>query len=114
MVERHSETNKVRRTRHAAHALDALDRTLLALLLDDARQKYATLGEKVALSPPAVFERVRRLERDGVVRRFTIEIDPSAVGLHVCAFVRVRARVACRLLAASLARFKEVEECHAV
>jgi DNA-binding Lrp family transcriptional regulator len=61
--------------------LDQTDRMLLALLKEDARRKYSELGEAVHLSPPAVHERVKKLERVGTISRYTIEIDPERLGL---------------------------------
>ena len=57
--------------------LDDIDRELLRLLLDDARQPYSDLAERVGLSPPAVSDRVDRLRGLGIIRRFTAEIDRS-------------------------------------
>ncbi len=54
--------------------LDEIDREILRLLLDDARRPYSDIAERVGRSPPAVSERVTRLERLGVIRSFTIEI----------------------------------------
>jgi DNA-binding Lrp family transcriptional regulator len=70
-------------------AVDATDRTLLSLLQDDAQLPYAELGRAVHLSPAAVHERVRRLRRDGVIRRTTVEVDADALGRHLLAFVEV-------------------------
>jgi Lrp/AsnC family transcriptional regulator, leucine-responsive regulatory protein len=69
--------------------VDAIDRRILGLLIEDASRTYAQLGREVALSPAAVHERVRRLRASGVVRRTTVEVDPDALGRHVLAFVLV-------------------------
>ncbi len=93
--------------------IDRIDRMLLALLKQDARRKYAELGEAVHLSPPAVHERVKRLERAGVLRRYTVEIDPQALGLALHAFVRIHlSRIPCEELALALQKFPEVGECY--
>jgi Lrp/AsnC family transcriptional regulator, leucine-responsive regulatory protein len=69
--------------------VDAVDRRIIALLVEDAGRTYAQLGREVALSPAAVHERVRRLRAAGVIRRTTIEVDPEALGRSVLAFVFV-------------------------
>jgi methylenetetrahydrofolate reductase (NADPH) len=51
-------------------SLDRIDRALLEHLMEDCKQSLAVLGEKVGLSPPAVLERVRKLEESGVVRGY--------------------------------------------
>ncbi len=92
--------------------LDQTDRMLLALLKQDAKRKYSELGEAVHLSPPAVHERVKKLERAGTINRYTIEIDPEKLGLTLRAFVRIHiSRVPCEELARALQAFPEVVEC---
>ena len=71
-------------------AIDDVNRRLLAELQDNARLTLAELGRRVALSPPAVAERLQRLERDGVIRGYRTDIDPRAFGLALTAIVRVR------------------------
>ncbi len=93
--------------------LDQTDRMLLALLKQDARRKYSELGEAVHLSPPAVHERVKKLERVGTISRYTIEIDPEKLGLALRAFVRIHvSRIPCEDLARALLAFPEIVECH--
>ena len=93
--------------------VDQTDRMLLALLKEDAKQKYSELGEVVHLSPPAVHERVKKLERAGVIRKYTIEIDPEALGLALHAFVRIHvSQVPCEEMARMLQTFPEVVECY--
>lgn len=69
--------------------MDAIDRKILGLLVEDAGRTYAQLGREVSLSPAAVHERVRRLRASGVIRRTTVDLDPDALGRHVLAFVLV-------------------------
>ncbi|MEV8514320.1 Lrp/AsnC family transcriptional regulator [Dactylosporangium sp. NPDC051484] len=69
--------------------LDALDQRIIALLQEDARSSYAEIGEKVALSAPAVKRRVDRLRSSGVIRGYTALIDPGAVGWTTEAFVEL-------------------------
>jgi len=57
--------------------LDDTDRTILRLLLEDARRSWRDIADRVDLSPPAVADRVERLEDLGVIRRFTVDVDRS-------------------------------------
>jgi Lrp/AsnC family leucine-responsive transcriptional regulator len=92
--------------------LDQTDRMLLALLKEDTKQKYSDLGEIVHLSAPAVHERVKKLERAEVIRKYTIEVDLDALGLTLQAFIRIHiSRVPCEEMARSLQNFPEVVEC---
>jgi Lrp/AsnC family transcriptional regulator, leucine-responsive regulatory protein len=70
--------------------IDDTNRRLLAELQDDARLSLAELGRRVGLSPPAVAERVQRLEEQGVILGYRAEIDPRALGLTLSAVTRVR------------------------
>lgn len=53
------------------------------------RASYAALGREVGLSSPAVAERFARLEEEGVLYH-RIEVDPTALGLPLTAWVRIR------------------------
>jgi DNA-binding Lrp family transcriptional regulator len=55
--------------------LDETDLEILRLLLADARRPYSDIADAVGLSPPAVSDRVARLEEVGVIQRFTLDID---------------------------------------
>lgn len=67
---------------------------ILSVLQEDARISYRDLGVRVGLSANAAADRVRRLRRDGVIRGFTVIIDPAAdtrTGLVV--FIDVTLRI---------------------
>jgi Lrp/AsnC family transcriptional regulator, leucine-responsive regulatory protein len=56
---------------------DEIDLRILQLLTEDARRPYSEVADRVDLSPPAVSERVRKLEEHGIIRRFTLDFDRS-------------------------------------
>ena len=70
--------------------LDRIDRRILTELSADGRMSLAELGRRVSLSPPAVAERVGRLERAGVITGYHAAIDPRALGYQLTAIVRVK------------------------
>jgi Lrp/AsnC family leucine-responsive transcriptional regulator len=70
--------------------IDDTDRLLLAALAADSRAPLKDLAEAIRLSPPATSERLARLRERGVIRAFTIDIDPQALGFTLQAIVRVR------------------------
>ena len=67
--------------------MDVIDRTIVALLRENARRSFKDIGTHVNLSAPAVKRRVDRLEADGVIRGYTAMVDPRAFGWHAEAFV---------------------------
>lgn len=73
-------------------ALDRIDRQIIAALDTDGRASLAEIGKHVGLSGPAVGERIRRLSEDGVIERFTVRIDPFALGYTMEAIVRIKPR----------------------
>lgn len=70
--------------------LDDVDRLILECLQHDSRVSLKELAARAGMSSPAVAERVARLKERGVIRAFTIDIDPRALGYEVQAIVRVR------------------------
>lgn len=72
--------------------MDAIDRDILTLLHQDGRLSHEEIAKRVHLSRPAVHERVRRLEEQGILRGYQALIDWSALNLPLTAFIWVRAR----------------------
>jgi Lrp/AsnC family leucine-responsive transcriptional regulator len=102
----------------ASVELDRTDLLLLAELQRAGRQTNAELAERVHLSASACLRRVQRLEREGVIRGYSAQVDPERLGLGLQAFVRVQLR---HHDAASVAAFgdfvgqwDEVVACHAL
>lgn len=97
-------------------AFDATDYRILAELQCDGRLTMAELGRRIALSPPAAAERVRRLEQMGVITGYAARIDPARLGLGVLALVRVAAfdspADSTRRLRQAVSALPEVIECH--
>jgi Lrp/AsnC family leucine-responsive transcriptional regulator len=71
-------------------AIDGTDFRILNVLLRNGRASFAELGSEVGLSPHGAADRVRRLERAGVITRFTAVIEPANVGRSLDAFIDVR------------------------
>ncbi len=89
---------------------------LIDRLQEHGRESWAKLGEAAGLTGPAVAERVRRLEDDGVILGYCALVNPEAVGATLTAFVSISLEGADHR-AAFLARvdaLPEVQECHHV
>ncbi|HEV8559931.1 MAG TPA: AsnC family transcriptional regulator [Actinophytocola sp.] len=94
-------------------ALDDLDWRILDELQTDGRLSYKELGRRVNLSPPAVAERVRRLEESGVITGYRAQVDPQRAGYPISAYVEMRCSLAKCLLKTSTADdYPEVSEIH--
>ncbi len=70
--------------------LDETDRKILAELQRDAGQSLDEIARKVASSKTPVWNRIRRMRDQGVIRAQTVVVDPEALGLEACFFVLIR------------------------
>ena len=70
--------------------IDQIDRRIIGELATEGRISFAELGRRVNLSPPAVAERMQRLERSGVITGYRAEVDPRALGYPLTAVVRIK------------------------
>ena len=104
-----------RTTRRIDDGIDETARRILDELQRDGRVSLAELGRRVGLSPPAVAERVSRLERDGVITGYHARIDPRALGFALGVVIRIRPAPREIVKVAALARdTPEVVECHRI
>ncbi len=94
--------------------MDDKDRAILDILQRDDRTGYAEIGARVRLAASSVFERVKRLEREGVIRGYGAHLDPPRLGRSVTAFVSVATRAASSDIVPRLALLPEVEDCYSI
>lgn len=96
--------------------LDELDLRLLEALQRNARSTFADLGALVGLKPPAVHDRVKRLESKGYVRGYAAQLDSKLLGLELVAFVSCYTAPDCSYDAftQALSQMPEVLEVHSV
>ena len=71
--------------------VDELDLALLRELAIDARQSQRALARAVKMSPPAIADRLARLERLGAIRGYRVELDWAALGYPVVVYLAVSA-----------------------
>ena len=72
-----------------ARELDKIDQHILRILQEEGRISFTELGERVGLSTTPCTERVRRLERDGVITGYHARLDPQQVGAGLLVFVEI-------------------------
>ena len=98
----------------AKRALDEIDQRLIVLLRANARLPAVSLARQLGLSRSAVQERMRRLERDGVVQGFTIVLGaPPADSVAAQVMIDLDPKLHDRAVAA-LKGMPEVQTCHTV
>jgi Lrp/AsnC family leucine-responsive transcriptional regulator len=91
--------------------MDAIDLKILQHLVADGRMSFAALGRAVKLSTPAVHNRVRQLERRGVITGYGARISPSALGLGLLGLVAVETPGMLEPIIAAVRPMPEVEAC---
>jgi DNA-binding Lrp family transcriptional regulator len=74
----------------AAVRLDDVDRRILDALRENSRMPNNRLAELAGIAPSTCLQRVRALQDAGVIRRFTVDIDPRALGYGLQALVSIR------------------------
>ena len=95
--------------------MDDRDRTILAALERDARLSYGDIGKAVALAASSVHDRVRKLEKSGVIRGYRAEIDMEKAGYPITAIVSLALRPASPPdIVAKVKEFELVESCYSV
>jgi Lrp/AsnC family leucine-responsive transcriptional regulator len=96
--------------------IDSKDIEILTILQENARTSNAEIARRVSLAPSAVFERIRKMEERGVIRGYSVSIDPHAVERALLAYIFVRShdRVGSLSAAEALAEIPEVLEVHDV
>ncbi|MBN9140267.1 MAG: Lrp/AsnC family transcriptional regulator [Micrococcales bacterium] len=72
--------------------MDNIDYGILDMLRQNSRAGYGDIGDRVGLSASAVKRRVDRLVADGVIRAFTIQVDPAVDGMATEAYVELFCR----------------------
>ena len=70
--------------------MEEIDRKILSLLAGDGRMSFTDLARQTGLSVSATHQRVRRLERRGLIRGYTAVINPADAGLPLTAFVSIK------------------------
>lgn len=69
--------------------MDQIDKQLLIMLQDNARVPLKQLAEKVYLSSPAAAARIARLEKQGIIKGYHMDIDWFKLGYHITAFINL-------------------------
>lgn len=89
--------------------IDATDRKILKLLTENARISYAEIGRQVHLSRVSVRERIKQMEDNGVITKYSAVIDRTALGLELAVFLEIEVLPSkIDTVATELSKMKEV------
>ena len=102
----------------SSRVLDRIDLHILAILQQDGRIVMKDLAEQVGLSLTPCIERVKRMERDGVISGYHARVNPQALGLQILVFVEItlhqKSEKAFDRFKRAMFAIPEVLECHLV
>jgi DNA-binding Lrp family transcriptional regulator len=96
--------------------LDELDREIVEHLRDNARTTFVDIGKSLGVSDATVYNRVKRLIEMDVIKRFTVEVDETAVGRGASGFILISVtpgtikEVSAKLI--EIPRISEIHEIH--
>ncbi len=95
--------------------VDDTDKKILGLLLKDGRLPFSRIAKELGVSEATIHLRLRKLREMGVIKGFSVDLDPGLLGLPIVAFILVRVSPArIREVAESIAVMKQVFEVHVV
>lgn len=96
--------------------IDNIDKKILETLQDNGRIKNSDLAKIINISPPPTAERVKKLEKNGYIKKYTALVDPTKVGITCFTFVEVtlvrHGKAAVERFMRSIVEIEEVLECH--
>ncbi|MFW9851108.1 MAG: Lrp/AsnC family transcriptional regulator [Candidatus Thorarchaeota archaeon] len=95
-------------------ALDDTDQQIISMLQEDGRMSFSEIAKAIKPEPKTevtIRRRVRRLQREGIIKRFTVVLDPLKIGKSISAIVRVKAQMkSASLIAEKVKKYDEVIE----
>jgi DNA-binding Lrp family transcriptional regulator len=98
--------------------LDELDKKILVMLQENARWTLRDMATELNLSTTPIFSRIKRLEKEGVISKYTAIINPEKIGKKLYAFVHISLKdhsiEEVEKILTQLTSFEEVLECHYV
>ena len=76
--------------------MDKLDKEILKILSQNGRTSFKQISEAVGLTSPAVKTRIEKMEKDNIIKGYSVNLDNKAVGFMVTAFISVAVETASR------------------
>jgi Lrp/AsnC family leucine-responsive transcriptional regulator len=96
--------------------INKIDAKILNLLQSNSRVSNAEIARQIKMAPSAVLERIKKLEKNKIIKKYTAQINASEVDKELLAFILVRANgpIVDQSTARALAKVSEVQEVHMV
>lgn len=100
----------------STYHIDPTDQKILSFLVNNARMPFLEIARECGVSGAAIHQRVKRLEKNGVITGSRLLVKPQTLGLNVCAFISINISEADKYAEVidSLKKIPEVVECHFV
>ncbi|NPA47461.1 MAG: Lrp/AsnC family transcriptional regulator [Thermococci archaeon] len=91
--------------------LDDIDREILSILQKNSRTPLREISKEVGLAESTVYERIKKLKERGIIKKFTVILDPDALGFHILALILIKAKAGeYSNVARELGRYPEIVE----
>lgn len=96
--------------------INKIDAQILNILQENSRISNAEIARRIKMAPSAVLERIKKLERNKIIKKYTVQIEASEVDKELLAFILVKANgpIVDNKTAKELAKVPEVQEVHIV
>ncbi len=93
--------------------LDPIDQQIIDMLQEDGRRSYSEIADEVGRTEVTIRRRVRRLINEGIIKKFTVILDPLKIGRKIGAIVRVKAQMKqASIIAEKVKEYEEVDEAY--
>jgi Lrp/AsnC family leucine-responsive transcriptional regulator len=94
--------------------IDEIDLNILDIIQNDGKISNAQLARRLNMAPSGILERVRKLEKKGILDGYEVRLNPARLGLTVTAFIHILTtdNVGSTKIGEQLAEFEEIQEVH--
>ena len=76
--------------KNQAVSLDALDWQILQSIQENSKQTYSEVGRQLGVAHSTIYDRIKKLEKNGIIKKWTIDIDPEQLGMnHITAHMTI-------------------------
>jgi len=96
--------------------LDVVDKEILRIIQKNSRITIKDMAQRLNLSTTPIFDRIKRMERSGLIKEYVAIINPKILGLNLHAFIHItikdHSQVEVEKFIKYVCDFDEITECH--